>query len=67
PHIGYQTAADVAKQALAQKQSVKELILERKLLTPEQLDIILNPLSMTEPGITGEELLPECPNKASSK
>ncbi|MEG2834310.1 MAG: aspartate ammonia-lyase [Ruthenibacterium sp.] len=54
PHIGYQTAADVAKQALAQKQSVKELILERKLLTPEQLDIILDPLSMTEPGITGD-------------
>ena len=33
--------------------SVRELILRDKLLTGEQLDIILDPISMTEPGISG--------------
>ena len=32
---------------------MRELILRDKLLTGEQLDIILDPISMTEPGISG--------------
>lgn len=37
--------------------SVRELILKEKLLTEAELDEILNPVQMTEPGISGKELL----------
>lgn len=57
PHVGYQPAADIAKKALATGQSVRELILEEELLTEEELDRIMNPISLTEPGISGKELL----------
>ena len=57
PHVGYETAAVIAKEAIDTGASVKDLILRDKLLTEEELDIILNPYSMTEPGISGENLL----------
>lgn len=57
PHVGYEAAAVIAKEAIDTGVSVKELILRDKLLTEEELDIILNPYSMTEPGISGENLL----------
>lgn len=57
PHIGYQAAADIAKKSLATGISVRKLVLEAGLLTEEQLDEILDPMKMTEPGIPGEELL----------
>ena len=57
PHVGYERAAIVAKEAIKTGASVRELILRDKLLTEEELNIILDPYSMTEPGISGEELL----------
>lgn len=57
PHVGYERAAVVAKEAIKTGASVRELILRDKLLTEQELDIILDPYSMTEPGISGEELL----------
>ena len=36
---------------------IMELVIRDKLLTKEQLDIILNPVSMTEPGISGIEAM----------
>lgn len=57
PHVGYEAAAVIAKEAIDTGASVKELILRDKLLTEEELDIILNPYSMTEPGISGGNLL----------
>lgn len=57
PHIGYEASADIAKQALAEKSSVKELVVERGLMSREELDIVLNPVGMTEPGISGIQLL----------
>lgn len=57
PHIGYETASQIAKQALATGQSVREICLERGFLTAEELDVILNTKEMTEPGISGEKLL----------
>ena len=50
PIIGYQQAADIAKKALAQNRPVREIILEEKILSPEEIDRILDPVSMTEPG-----------------
>ena len=57
PHVGYQKAADLAKKALKTGESVKDLILAEGLLTEEELEIILDPVQLTEPGIPGKELL----------
>ena len=57
PHVGYEKAAEVAKRAIATGASVRELILEEGLLDEAALDKILDPYSMTEPGISGRELL----------
>ena len=50
PIIGYQKAADIAKKALARNRPVREIILEEKIFSPEEIDRILDPVSMTEPG-----------------
>ncbi len=57
PHVGYQKAADIAKEALKTGESVRSLILREGLLTEAELDEILDPVHMTEPGISGKELL----------
>ncbi|MHB9034335.1 MAG: lyase family protein, partial [Anaerolineae bacterium] len=54
PYIGYAAAAKVAQEALARGVTLKQVALEHGYLTAEQLDIILNPHSMTEPGIPGK-------------
>ena len=51
PYVGYQNAADIAKEALKTGKSVRDLLLEKKLFTGEQLDHILDPFVMTKPGI----------------
>ena len=57
PHVGYKKAANVAKTAIKTGESVRELILKENLLSPKELDTIFNPYGMTEPGISGKELL----------
>jgi aspartate ammonia-lyase len=51
PHIGYARAAEVAKEYLASGRSIRDIVLERGLLTPEQLEKIFDLRAMTEPGI----------------
>lgn len=57
PHVGYQKAADIAKEAIKTGESVRRLIIRDGALTEEQLEQILNPMNLTEPGISGKELL----------
>jgi len=57
PHLGYEVAARIAREATVTGRSVRELCLKYDVLTEEELDIILNVYEMTEPGIAGEELL----------
>jgi aspartate ammonia-lyase len=57
PHIGYKTAAKIAKEAIETGKPVREIILRDGHLTAEALDVILNPVEMTTPGISGAELL----------
>lgn len=57
PHLGYEVAARIAREAVLTGKSVRELCLQYDVLTEEELDIILNVYEMTEPGIAGEELL----------
>ncbi|WEY91456.1 aspartate ammonia-lyase [Bacillus subtilis] len=57
PHLGYEAAARIAREAIMTGQSVRGLCLQHDVLTEEELDIILNPYEMTKPGIAGKELL----------
>jgi aspartate ammonia-lyase len=49
PYIGYANATEVANEALLTGRSVYELVLEKKLLSKEQLDEILQPAVLTKP------------------
>lgn len=50
PVIGYQQAADIAKKALSQNRPVRDIIIEEKVLKPEEVADILDVVNMTEPG-----------------
>ncbi|WP_104695233.1 aspartate ammonia-lyase [Helicobacter salomonis] len=49
PHIGYEKSASIAKEALDTGKSVHDIVLERKLLTKEQLAEIFQPENMLSP------------------
>lgn len=55
PYIGYAAAADIAKTAVHTGRPIRELVLERQLLSPDQLDAILSPEAMTHGGIVGSD------------
>ncbi|MCI9337543.1 MAG: aspartate ammonia-lyase [Lachnospiraceae bacterium] len=55
PYVGYERAAEVAKEALNSDRSVKELVLEKGLMDQEQLNRVMDPYHMTEPGIPGKD------------
>jgi aspartate ammonia-lyase len=54
PYIGYAATAEVAKAAVASGRSVREIVLERKLLDAARLDEILSAEAMTRPGVAGQ-------------
>ena len=49
PYIGYANSTEVAKEALETGKSVYQLVLDKKLLSKEQLDKILDPKHMIKP------------------
>jgi aspartate ammonia-lyase len=49
PAIGYEASTEIARDALASGRGVYELVMERGLMTREQLDHALNPEAMTAP------------------
>ena len=53
PVIGYNNGAQVAKRALAEGKSVREVVLDMGLMEAEELDAALDALAMTEGGIRG--------------
>ncbi len=55
PYVGYEAASRVAKEALRTGRSVRDLILEKGLMDVEQLKTLLDPYTMTEPGILGKD------------
>jgi fumarate hydratase class II len=54
PRIGYAAAAALGKEALERDLTVRELVVERGVLSPEEIDAVLNLRAMTEPGVPGE-------------
>lgn len=57
PHIGYEAASLIAKEAISSSRPVREIIKEKGLIPTEQLEIILSPGEMTKPGIAGKQYL----------
>ncbi|WP_152402600.1 aspartate ammonia-lyase [Paenibacillus cellulositrophicus] len=57
PHLGYEVVSRIAREAITTGKSVRELCLLYNVLTEEELNIILDPYQMTNPGIAGEALL----------
>jgi fumarate hydratase class II len=55
PTIGYDKASEVAKTALKEGKTIREVVVEKEYLTPEEADEVLDPESMTHRGILGEE------------
>ncbi len=51
PHIGYDNGARIVKEAAATGRSIRELVLEAGLMTPDELDAALDLKKMTEGGI----------------
>jgi fumarate hydratase class II len=50
PHIGHDAAAKIAREAYESGKTIREVALEKKVLPNEQLEKILDPWRMTEPG-----------------
>jgi aspartate ammonia-lyase len=57
PHLGYEVASRIAREAIVTGRSVRELCLLYNVLTEQELDCILDPYQMTQPGIAGKSLL----------
>jgi fumarate hydratase class II len=51
PAIGYDTAASIANEAFDKGKTVREVAQERGVLSTEELEELLDPRPMTEPGI----------------
>ena len=65
-HVGYEEAAKIAKQALAERKTIREVVIERGhvsngTLTEEQLDALLDVLPMTRPDLSPADLSPVRP------
>ena len=50
PHIGYDAAAKIAREAYESGKTIRQVALEKKVLPAEKLEKILDPWRMTEPG-----------------
>jgi len=55
PAIGYDKASEVAKAALKEGKTVREVAIEKGYLTEEEADEVLDPARMTERVILGHE------------
>jgi len=53
PIIGYEKAAEVAKESQRTGRSIKEIVLEKGYLTADRMEEVFDPARLTEPGIPG--------------
>jgi len=54
PYIGYAATAEIAKESVKTGKTIRELVLERRLLDAKRLDDILSVDAMTRGGIVGD-------------
>lgn len=57
PHIGYDTACSIVNEAMKENKTIKEIVLEKDLLSDSLIDEILNNRDITSSGIAGESIL----------
>lgn len=50
PKLGYDACADIAKQAAAEKKSIRQIVLERNLLTETEFDALISPEAVCQLG-----------------
>ena len=55
PSIGYAAAAEVAKESAKTGRSIRQVILERAILTEGELKEVLAPYPLTTPGVHGKD------------
>ncbi len=55
PHIGYDAAASIAKQAFREGKTARQVAKEKGVLPDDELDRVLDAAAMTEPGIPGSD------------
>lgn len=53
-YIGYDKAGRVAKKALMENKTIKDVLYELQILPEDKIDNIINPYQLTKPGIPGE-------------
>jgi fumarate hydratase class II len=53
PHLGYEAAAEVVSQSLAERKTIRQVVVERGLMSPEAAARVLDVEAMTRGGILG--------------
>jgi len=51
PILGYEASSDIAKKALQQKKTIRQVLIDEAVFTKDELDELLNPHSLVSPGI----------------
>jgi fumarate hydratase class II len=54
-YIGYEKSAELAKQAYAERKTIREVVVEKGIMAEEELDKVLDARPMTEPGVPGRD------------
>jgi fumarate hydratase class II len=52
PYLGYEITAEIVKESNRTGRSIRELVLERGLMTDEELDRALDVMALTKGGVT---------------
>lgn len=52
-YIGYEESARLAKKAVEERKTIREVVLAEGAMEPDLLDKVLDPTPMTEPGVPG--------------
>jgi aspartate ammonia-lyase len=58
-HIGYDQAAQIARKALREDKTIRDVLKEENVFPNSRIDEILNPCEVTKPGIPGIPGVPE--------
>lgn len=53
-YVGYDDASKIARKALREHKTIREVLIQEGILTQEKIDEIMNPFALTKPGIPGK-------------
>ncbi len=66
PHIGYEDASAIAREALTTGKPVKQIILSKGIMSKDKLNAILAVEQMTRPGIAGKQYMADASSYKAS-